>query len=204
MLQTRTVSRELLAILERLMQETAFEPFFLVGGTALALQIGHRESIDIDFFGDVEIDVDETQSILEQLGEFVQIKKSKNIFITQINGIKVDFVNYKYPLIDAPIVEGVVRMASKKDIAAMKLNAILGRGSKKDFIDLYYLLSYFTINEMIGFYKEKYYDGIVFQMIKSLSYFGDADLQETPKMFDKSFNWEKCKATILEKISTIT
>lgn len=204
MLQTRTVSRELLAILERLMQETAFKPFFLVGGTALALQIGHRESIDIDFFGDIEIDVDETQSILEQLGEFVQIKKSKNIFITQINGIKVDFVNYKYPLIDAPIIEGVVRMASKKDIAAMKLNAILGRGSKKDFIDLYYLLSYFTINEMIGFYKEKYHDGIVFQMIKSLSYFGDADLQETPKMFDKSFNWEKCKATILEKISTIT
>jgi hypothetical protein len=90
-------------------------------------------------------------------------------------------------------------MASKADVAAMKLNAIYGRGSKKDFIDLYFLLQEFTLNEMIDFYLEKYFDGSKFMMIKSLTYFSDADLDQTPPLF-LDFNWETCKQKIIEEV----
>lgn len=90
-------------------------------------------------------------------------------------------------------------MASKEDIAAMKLNAIYGRGSKKDFIDLYFLLNEFTLSEMIDFYLQKYFDGSKFMLIKSLSYFSDADLDQTPKMYQE-FNWETCKQKIIQEV----
>jgi len=89
-------------------------------------------------------------------------------------------------------------MFSKKDIAAMKLNAIAGRGSKKDFIDLYFLLKEFSLREIMDFYNQKYHDGSEFMALKSLAYFEDANLQPEPKMF-KDFDWEKCKKHILEE-----
>lgn len=119
--------------------------------------------------------------------------------ITSINGVKTDFVNYKYPLLKEYKTIQDVRLASKEDIAAMKLNAISGRGSKKDFIDLYFLLEEFTLDEMIEFYLEKYFDGSRFMVIKSLTYFVDADNQQTPDIYSK-FNWETCKQKIIEEV----
>lgn len=81
----------------------------------------------------------------------------------------------------------------------MKLNAIVGRGTKKDFIDLYFLLEEFTLEQMIGFFEKKYHDGSVFMLMKSLIYFSDADVQITPTMF-KDFNWEACKKKIIEEV----
>jgi hypothetical protein len=92
-----------------------------------------------------------------------------------------------------------VSKLSKEDVAAMKLNAIYGRGSKKDFIDLYFLLKEFSLPEMIDFYLEKYFDGSKFMMIKSLTYFLDADLDQTPPIY-LDFNWETCKKTIVEAV----
>ena len=122
--------------------------------------------------------------------------------ITEVNGIKVDFVNYHYPLIAEPKVIDNIRLASKQDISAMKLNAISGRGSKKDFIDLYFLLKEFTLPEMIGFYLEKYKDGSKFLVAKSLAYFGDAEEFKTPKMFQE-FDWEECKNLILSEVNKL-
>jgi hypothetical protein len=90
-------------------------------------------------------------------------------------------------------------MASKTDIAAMKLNAIAGRGSKKDFIDLYFLLNEFTLKDILSYYEEKFSDGSVFMVQKSLTYFEDADLQLQPQMFI-DFNWETCKQKIIEEV----
>ena len=92
-----------------------------------------------------------------------------------------------------------IRMLSTKDIAAMKLNAIAGRGSKKDFIDLYFLLNEFSIIEMLSFYEKKYKDGSVFMVQKSLTYFEDADVQQQPQMF-LDFEWEICKQKIIEEV----
>jgi hypothetical protein len=88
-------------------------------------------------------------------------------------------------------------MAGLKDIAAMKLNAIAGRGSKKDFIDVFYLLPYFNLNEMLELYLQKYSDGSEFLVRKSLTYFDDADLEEMPYMFD-NISWDFIKEKILE------
>lgn len=198
MLQTQTVVPDLVELLKKIMHEKLFENYFLVGGTALALQIGHRNSVDIDLFGNHEINSDQFINKLEEFGEVIVTQSTKNILITKTNGIKVDFVNYKYPLLSNPIEIDFIRMLSKKDISAMKLNAIAGRGSKKDFIDLYFLLQEFSLAEMVDFYCQKYHDGSKFMVIKSLGYFDDADFQPQPQMF-KDFDWEECKRYILEE-----
>jgi predicted nucleotidyltransferase component of viral defense system len=130
------------------------------------------------------------------------MQASKNILISDINGLKVDFVNYKYNLLDKPLEIDGIRMLSIKDIAAMKLSAIAGRGSKKDFIDLYFLLEYFSMKQILDFYLEKYYDGSEFLVTKSLLYFEEANMQPQPKMF-KDFDWETCKQKIIDKVLSL-
>jgi len=181
------------------MNEDLFSEFNLVGGTSLALQMGHRNSIDIDLFGNSEINTDLFIDKLKSFGEVVITQSTKNILITKINEVKVDFVNYKYPLLKDCLVVENIRMLSTKDIAAMKLNAIAGRGSKKDFIDLYFLLDEFSLKEIVSFYSEKYRDGSIFMVQKSLTYFEDADIQLQPVMY-KDFDWKICKQKIIEEV----
>lgn len=199
MLQTQTISPKLLELLKKIMDDQFFQNFILVGGTSLALQIGHRNSIDIDLFGDQDIN---QKIFIDKLSDFgvVEVSQaSKNIMITSIDAIKVDFVNYKYPLLSNFKTIDSIRLVSLEDIAAMKLNAILGRGSRKDFIDLYFLLKQFSLKQILDFYKKKYTDGSEFLVLKSLSYFADADAQPQPKMY-KDFDWEICKQKIIEEV----
>jgi predicted nucleotidyltransferase component of viral defense system len=181
------------------MDEPLFDSFVLVGGTSLALQIGHRLSVDIDLFGKSQILESDFLEKLNKLGATLVLKKSTNILICSVNGIKVDFVNYDYPLIGDVVFSEGIRLASLEDIAAMKLNAIAGRGSKKDFIDIYYLLKTFTLEQMIGFYLKKYKDGSEFMVRKSLTYFDDADKELSPVIFD-DLSWVKIKGDILNRI----
>lgn len=183
MLSYSTVEPHTLELLKTLMKEALFAPLRLVGGTALALQYGHRMSVDLDLFGPIQLDSFEVCRVLNQIGKLTVIKETSNIKIYTLDGIKVDFVNYTYPWIDGSIEEEGIRLASDKDIAAMKINAIEGRGSKKDFIDIYYLLKHYTLQEIIDFYCCKYPENSVFRAILSLSYFDDADSQMMPKMF---------------------
>lgn len=195
MLHQHAVSPKLLELLNNLMQIEVFQNFNLVGGTSLALQIGHRFSIDIDLFGDCEINEIEFNAELSQLGNIQLLKKSKNILIYNIDGIKVDFVNYKYQVLETHKTINSIRMASLEDIGAMKLNAISGRGSRKDFIDLYFLLNYYSLAELITFYNQKYPDGAEFLVLKSLLYFEDAENEEFPKMIIP-IDWEELKTKI--------
>ena len=119
--------------------------------------------------------------------------------ITSINGIKVDFVNYNYPVLKDSKTINSIRLSSLEDIAAMKLNAILGRGSKKDFIDLYFLLNEYSLTQILKFYNQKYLDGSEFLVVKSLTYFEDADIQPDPKMY-KIFDWTICKQKIIDEV----
>lgn len=196
MLQTQTIRPELLELLKKIMSSELFKNFNLVGGTSLALQIGHRFSIDIDMFGNSEIDELEFIEELSNFGTVLVLKKSKNIIIFSINGVKVDFVNYKYPLLEELITEENIRLVSDRDIAAMKLNAIAGRGSRKDFIDLYFLLKKYSLKELLDFYKKKYLDGSEFMVLKSLTYFEDAETEEIPIMFEP-IDWDKIKQAII-------
>lgn len=202
MLQTQTVSPKLLELLKAIMNENAFSSFALAGGTSLALQIGHRNSVDIDLFGKSEIDKNLFYDILNSYGSVTTLQSTKNILVLSIDNIKTDFVNYQYPLLEDVLLIDSIRLLSKSDIAAMKLNAILGRGSKKDFIDLYFLLQEFSLKEMIAFYNRKYPDGSAFLVLKSLTYFEDADLQPEPEMY-VDFNWSRCKEKIIMEFSKL-
>lgn len=175
----------------------------LVGGTALALQYGHRQSVDLDFFGSLNADDETLREQLKSCGTLKIQSESKNIKLYFIDGIKVDIVNYSYPWIDDAVKEDDLVLASPKDIAAMKVGAIEGRGTKKDFIDVNELLERYTLPEILGFYAEKYSERSYFRALLSLSYFEDADAQPMPKMF-KDVSWERVKENIKKSIETFS
>jgi hypothetical protein len=200
MLHYNTITAETLELLKKLQAVPAFSELRLVGGTALALQLGHRNSIDIDLFGKLSIDEIALNEALSNIGKLIQLKKSQNINIYSLNNIKLDIVNYPYQWIGQPIKTDTLLLAGLKDIAAMKLAAITSRGTKKDFIDVFFLLNRFSLPEMLKFYEKKYHDGSVFLVLKSLTYFEDADQDETPKMY-VAYNWEKIKSKIIKEIN---
>lgn len=128
MLSYQTVNSHTLELLKKLTNEEFLSKARLVGGTALALQYGHRISIDLDFFGNIEEDNETIKEVLINIGKLSVIKESKNIKIYILDDIKIDFVNYRYNWLDPAIEENGIRLASPRDIAAMKINAIEGRG----------------------------------------------------------------------------
>ena len=199
MLHYQTIESQTLELLNKLMQVEEFKALRLVGGTSLALQIGHRQSIDLDLFGKLEVDEIELSEILHKIGSTTLLKKTKNITIYLIDGIKVDIVNYPYKWLDEISTEDNIRLAGTRDIAAMKLAAITGRGTKKDFIDLFFLLQLYKLEEMLGFYNIKYYDASEILVLKSLAYFDDADAEEDLKML-KIINWTKVKDVITKHL----
>ena len=202
MLSYQTVEPHTLELLRKLMAHPLLSSTRLVGGTALALQYGHRMSIDLDFFGKIEDDADTMREILRQIGSLSIIKESPNIKIYLLDGIKLDFVNYKYQWIDTSIEVDHLRLASPCDIAAMKINAIEGRGTKKDFIDMYFLLQHYSLKEVLDFYARKYPENSMFRALMSLSYFEDAEEQIMPKMFS-SVTWEEMKQFITAQVSRL-
>lgn len=200
MLFYETIDSATLELLKRLQQIPAFSQLRLVGGTALALQIGHRKSIDIDLFGKIDADEYTIAADLNRLGEIQTIQKTQNIAIYLIKGVKTDIVNYSYPWLDEAVFIDGIKLAGLKDIAAMKLAAITGRGTKKDFIDLYFLLKKYSLTEMLGFYTQKYADGSTFMVLKSLSYFEDAEKDPMPFMI-KEIAWPKIKDFIINQLT---
>ena len=199
MLQYKTIEPGTLQLLKELQALPVLQETRLVGGTALALQLGHRSSIDLDFFGSVQASSDELREALSARHSITIVKESKNINIYIIDGVKVDMVNYRYSWIDEPVQGDGFILAGLKDIAAMKIAAVVGRGTKKDFIDLYFLLQHFSLNEILDFYMQKYPDGSMFIAMKSLSYFEDAEADPMPVMFD-DVSWEDVKVFIRQAI----
>lgn len=200
MLSYETVEPRTLELLKSLMQEPVFNDMRLVGGTALALQYGHRQSIDLDFFGDLTCEQEKTQEILSKYGKVTVLKETKNIRIYVVDNIKVDFVHYScYPWLEDAIFEDGIRLASPKDIAAMKINAIEGRGTRKDFVDVFFLLKHYSLQEILSFYKAKYPNYSDFRAMMSLTYFEDAEMQPMPKMFNNT-SWPDMQKVIIEKV----
>ena len=203
MLSFRTIEPHTLELLKHLMGAPYLQDCRLVGGTALALQYDHRSSVDLDVFGDVPDDDQALLDILENFGKVQGHKTTKYIKSFVVDNIKVDFVNYsRYPWIDEVVAEDGLRLASPKDIAAMKTYAIQNRGSKKDFIDLYFLLQHFTLEEILGFYSQKYPNYSMFRTRMALTYFEDAEGQECPKMW-VDVDWEKVKESIAQTVRKV-
>ena len=195
MLQYKVVDGPTLDLLNKINESNLFNNYRLVGGTALALIHGHRKSIDLDFFGTEKIDPEDLLAFLQSIGTVREFKTAKKIDSLFLDDVKIDIVCYPYDWIDSPLVEDNLRLASKKEIAAMKIAAIVNIGTKKDFIDLNELLDTFSLHEIIDFYISKFKDSSIFFALKSVLYFDDAEDQEMPFMFN-NIDWQTVKDNI--------
>ena len=170
------ISPETFQLIQELQSFPQLDGFCLVGGTALALQLGHRNSIDIDLFIQSNFSDDDLVSFLSKKYEFKEIFRRKNTIISLINNIKTDFIKHDYPIIFSPVTEEGITYLSKEDIAAMKFHAIIQSGKRlKDFIDIYYLLHHFSMREMIGFFTTKYSYSNAMIAMKAVNYFDEID-----------------------------
>ena len=176
MLQEGCASKGLLALLRKLQGETVFGDYFLVGGTALALQIGHRKSDDIDLFTQKELRIPEITRYLKQhhSGKYQLLNSQNMIYQVMIDGIKVDFVHHPFDLAEPAFHDSQITYLGKKDIAAMKLHAIETSGNRaKDFVDIFFLLREMPLEKMFEYYRKKYSTDNVFNAKRSLTFFDE-------------------------------
>ena len=200
MLYLQTIHPDTLELLRKLSLLPELSQMRLVGGTALALQYGHRQSIDLDFFGEMTNTPDEIINKMSEFGDCVVLNNQKSILQLVVSGVKVDVIDYSlYKWIDSPVCENGLKLASVQDIAAMKINAIEGRGSRKDFIDVYMLLKKYSLDEILGFYKQKYPNYSIFRALLSLTFFEDAERESMPIMLIDD-SWEQMKNNILSVV----
>lgn len=184
-------------LLNRLIVEEALSDFFLVGGTALALRYGHRVSVDIDLFSNAAFDAPRLAELLTQKLQLAEAIVEENAVLGVIDGIKCDFIAHQYSMVVGVENFDGVRLLAVEDIAAMKLNAISNRGSKKDFWDLYELMQHFSRAQLLSFYEIKYPNSSLWSVEKSLSYFEDAEADPNPSCL-KERTWEHIKSAIVE------
>jgi hypothetical protein len=199
MLYYETVAPETLGLLRNIQKITLLSQTRLVGGTALALQYGHRESIDLDFFGVIDINPEQMKTELQAIGSVETISTSNAIRIFKINNVKTDFVNYHYKWLKKPVIIDDLILADVVDIAAMKLSAVTNRGKKKDFIDIFYILKQYSLKEIIDFYLLKYDEKSPFFVLKSIIYFEDAEDEPMPET-KENISWESIKETIRDAV----
>lgn len=192
---TNTLSQNAAGALALLGKSGILQGAYLAGGTACALQLGHRVSLDLDFFTEKEFDTEIVLRQLEQLPGFKLDESAKWTILGSFPKVKFSYFYSRYPLIKKTTQFSQINLASLEDIAAMKIAAICDRGSKRDFIDLYFLAKKFSLEQIFKFYDQKYtkLSNNIFHIVRSLDYFIDADPQESPKMLI-SVSWEEVKA----------
>lgn len=180
--------------------------WYLAGGTALALQLGHRTSIDFDFYTSKRFQPEKILDIFENRfpNRVKTILKKEDTLIINIDKVEISCFFYKYPLIYSLVKINSVPVASIKDIVAMKIAAISQRGTKRDFIDLYYLLQEFDLAEIFKFTKKKYPKINFYHILRSLTFFQDAETEDKSRkgrirMFDSNFSWSKVKKNLIEQ-----
>ena len=178
---------------------------YLAGGTSVALQLGHRRSVDLDWFSSLPIA--DPMALAHDLRSadvpFITGSTDRGTLHGQVLGVPVSFIEFGYPLLRPPEVwpDGHCQLASPLDLAAMKLVAIAQRGSKKDFFDIYALgLQQSSLAEMLQAYQDKYGVDDIARILFSLTYFEDAEHEPSPLLIEgfprTNFSWKDCKETI--------
>lgn len=199
MLYKETIEPKTLELLIDLQKEPLLSTFNLVGGTALALHLGHRKSIDLDFFTSESFDLEEVKMMLIKKYDFKVSYSRSQTLKGFINGVKVDFIKFDYPHLHNCDIIDEVRIESIPDIIAMKLLSITDNGSRiKDFIDIAYLSSWFSLEEMLQFFIRKITNSNVIMPIKALTYFDDIDFNESIVMLYNDFDWDKISNRLID------
>ena len=188
-------------LIQQLQNFSELKEFYLVGGTALTLQLGHRNSIDIDLFSTKDFLDSTIINFLRTKFTIDLVYNKPNSIICIINGVKVDFIKHDYPIIEPIITEEGISMLSPQDICAMKLNAIQNSGQRlKDFIDIYFLLELFSIKQMLEFYSKKYPIMNPVIALRAITYFDDIDPNIDPPKLLTLLPLEKIKKRILDAV----
>lgn len=178
--------------------------FYLAGGTGLALQIGHRSSVDLDFYCLKHFLADKLLPDFQIRFERLAVRRAiKDTLILSVGETDLSFFFYPYKLLKPPVQFETINLASIEDVAAMKITAIIQRGRRRDFVDIYYLLDKYALKQIINFALKKYPGFQEMMILKALIYFADAEEEELErhiKIFDKNFSWEKVKKKIFEEV----
>ena len=192
---------------KRILKELAFlaeREFYLAGGTALSLHLGHRTSTDFDFYSPKAFDATELFKKLQKaLPEIKILQSEKGTARAIVTKTEVSFFEYDYQLLEQLVPFEEIELASVQDIAAMKLAAIVQRGTQRDFIDVFYLLKEHSIEELISFALAKFPGYQEMLILRALIYFNDAEDSEDArgiKVLDNDFSWPSVKKAIQDEV----
>lgn len=199
-----SITPETAVLLAKVSKTKIAKDFYLAGGTALAIHLGHRESIDLDWFSAKSLNNSGIKKELASLGKFELVSEAEGTINGVLDNIRVSFFYYDCKLLYPFVPFDNINLADERDIAAMKINAISLRGSKKDFIDLYFLLEKYPLKKLIEFFEQKFsnikYNKL--HILKSLTFFDDAENEPMPKML-KLVDWEAAKKRIRENTNVL-
>lgn len=195
------MSTERIAVLEELKDHNIADDFYLAGGTAVALHLGHRWSEDLDFFSKKKFDAFKLANKIASIGTFLLTGQEEGTVHGLLRHVKISFLYYPYPLLKPLHQYKNVHVADLTDLALMKLIALVQRGTRKDFIDLYFIdKEVIRLEEIFSLFTNKYPPQIFNPMLllKSFAYFDDAEKEIMPRMF-KPVNWEEIKKHFIKR-----
>ncbi len=202
------VPKTLRTLLGRLVEAGATEGFYLAGGTGLALRLHHRQSVDLDFFSRTNhLDGMERQALqrrLRHLPGWAVVEAKDGTLHGRVGRTRVSFFWYDPPLLKSVTTPGPMPIASLEDIGLMKLGAIIGRGSRKDFVDLYVICQRVPLRRLLALGPRKFKDSRDFtlQALKALTYFRDAE-QEPPIVAIPPVSWEQIKTFFTREVRAL-
>lgn len=200
-----TLNEETRKVLEALGRRRWMPAFYLAGGTGAALQLGHRISVDLDFFTSEPLDTRQLLQRVRRVGTFDLQTESQGTLIGTLQGARVSFFNYVYPLLEPTSSLYGVRIASLVDVGLMKLTAASQRGSRKDFVDLFFICRQVKpLSELLALLPKKY-RGVNYSLphlLRSLVYFDDAEVEPMPQML-KSVRWAQVKRVFEKEVAAI-
>jgi predicted nucleotidyltransferase component of viral defense system len=204
-LHLETLPKATAEVIRKIEDLDSLKNFYLSGGTALSLQLGHRESEDLDFFTKNIFSPQVLQQALMQYGNLENVIIEEGTLNAFMNGVKLQFLYYPYELLEEPKTWNGISLSSTIDIACTKLITISMRGGKKDFIDMYAILQKISLDELFHKLNEKYQPVNYNKphILKSLIYFDDADAQPMPRMHIP-LEWELVKEFIVKEAKKIT
>jgi len=198
------ISEQTQSNLEILRKAGVLKGFYLAGGTGLALQLRHRISLDLDFFSKKKINPKTLIQKISTLGRFSVEKEEKDTLIGIFNKTNVSFFTYNYPLLFPLIKIKKISVADIRDIGCMKISAISSRGSKKDFVDVFFICQSVSLKTLLALFEKKY-KGVNYNMVhilKSLVYFDDARKDPMPQMI-KKISWPDIEEFFIKEVKAI-
>ena len=202
MLHTEALKPGMMDLLKGLCSINATEQFALIGGTNLTLRLGHRISEDMDFFSVNDFNENELdKAIRKKYPNMTITTKDAQFRIYVINGIKAQFLRFNYPMLKEVEVKEGIRMYSLEDTIAGKIGAVINRGTKRDFYDVYELLKTKKVEELTECYAKKFDDWNTVTIIKAMTDFEEADKENRNILSLNNTKWEKVKSVVEKKVN---